>query len=200
MKEFFRNLESLVPLGQQAQEDIAHYISILTVPAHTRLIIAGQLQPALYYVRDGVLRNFEMQDGKEWTNWFFKKGDFAFSVESLLLGEPASANLESCTKVVLYLIARSDFQALTIRHDSIRNLSKVLAGIYLKQAKKQVYYSSHLSAWQRYQLFVADNPYIATRVQSNHAASFLGIFPGSVSRFRKRISTEDRHYYNRSIT
>ncbi len=200
MKEFLRNLESLLPLEQQAKEDIGRCLSFMTVPAHTRLIVAGQRQPALYYVREGVLRSFELQEGKEWTNWFFKEGDFAFSMESLLLDEPASANLESCTKVVLYLIAKSDLQTLTVKYDSIRNLSKMLAGTYLKQAKKQVYYSIHLSAWQRYQLFVADNPYIASRVQSNHAASFLGIFPGSVSRFRKRISAEDRYYYKRPIT
>lgn len=191
MRELFRNLETFVTLGQQAKQDISSHVSILTAPVHTRLIMAGQPHPALYYVKEGVLRNVEADGEKEWTNWFFKKGDFAFSIESLLLEKPASGHLESCTHVILYAIPKSDFLSLIQKHDSIRDLSNILADVYLKQAKKQVYYSSHLSAWQRYRLFVADNPYIATRVQSNHVASFLGIFPGSVSRFRRRISRED---------
>ncbi|GAA4436417.1 hypothetical protein GCM10023091_14290 [Ravibacter arvi] len=191
MNELFQNLELHVPLSQQVREDISRFFTTVTVPAQTRLILAGQLHPPLYYVREGVLRNFEVFDEKESTNWFFKKGDFAFSMESLLLGKPSEGHLESCVEATLYSISKADFWALVQKYDSIRNLSNMLAGIYLREAKKHVHYSIHLSAWQRYRLFLADNPYIANRVQSNHVASFLGIFPGSVSRFRRRISTED---------
>ncbi len=199
MKELFQTLETLLPLRQSLRGEIERLVSVVTAPAHTRLIMAGQLHPAIYYLKEGVLRSFELTGGKEWTNWFFQKGDFAFNVESLLLGQPASGHLESCSEVVLYAISEDDFQTLLNRHDSIRNLSRMLTGTYFKKAKKQVYYSNHLSARDRYLLFVNDHPYIAQRVQSNHLASFLGIFPGSISRFRKRISAEDRRHYKRPI-
>lgn len=195
MKELFRNLETLLPLNHQVKEDISQCISIITAPAHTRLVMAGQLSPDIYYLKEGVVRNFEITDDKEWTNWFFKKGEFAFSVDSLLLNKPTSAYMESCTKVVLYAIAKQDFQLLIQKHESVRDLTKILAGIYFNKVKKQVYYASQFSPWTRYRLFITKNPYIATRVQSNHLASYLGVFPSSISRYRKRVSREDNQSY-----
>ena len=158
----------------------------LSVPSKTVLLEEGKVARKLYFVRQGCLRLFFYNAGKDITFQFFFEGDFVASFDSLYKRTPSLFFLESIEPTELQVINRDDFFTL-IEGDSYLRQKYEEKIIDRFHAYQQLFLSRiRNTPQQRYEELLKEYPNIIKRVPQHYIASYLGITPVSLSRIKNR--------------
>lgn len=158
----------------------------LSIPSKTILLEEGIVADKLYLIRNGCLRLFFYNEGKDITFQFFFEGDFVASFDSLHKRTPSLFYLESIEPTELTAIKRDDFYTLINNDFSLRKLyeEKLIDRFHTYQ---QLFLSRIKNTpQQRYEELLKEYPNIIKRVPQHYIASYLGITPVSLSRIRNR--------------
>lgn len=158
----------------------------LTFPARTTLLEAGKVSQNLFYIRQGCVRLWFNQDGKDITFQFFFEGHSVASIESFLRNSPSLFSIETIEPTTLWVYKKSDVVQLmadmpTLKdelHDLITGRLINYTHLFLSRIKD--------TPQQRYENLVKEYPEIIKRVPQHYIASYLGITPVSLSRIKKR--------------
>ena len=153
------------------------------------LVRAGDPAPDVYFVAGGLLRLYYTdREGREWNKAFTAEGGFAGSVASGLLGVPAPYGIEAFEPTTTLVVAWPALEALYSRHPALERLGRRLADqIAVKKELKERAFLE-LTAAERYQAFVRDEPALAARLPLYHVASYVGVTEVSLSRIRGRLA------------
>jgi len=153
-----------------------------------QLFSPGGICRELFFICCGVLRIQVLNEkGNSVTHYFLKENQFCTILNSFTNQVPAEESIE----------AACNAEVLAINHDSLLKLYEQVP--YLKTLIDNVIqqglidkintrnaYLGHGSL-ERYRLFIARQPEVASRVSMGDIASYLGITPQSLSRIRKNI-------------
>ena len=137
-------------------------------------------------IKEGCLRTWVNNDGKEITTQFFFEGDSVASIESFRTNQPSLYSIESIEPCKLRTISQHDFQAAL---EEIPELKKKMEEhLFRRFFQSQQFFYSFLKnkPQQRYEELIKLHPHIIQRVPQHYIASYLGITPVSLSRIRKR--------------
>ena len=63
-------------------------------------------------MKNGVLRMYKIDQGKEVTQWVATKGEFVTDLTGIVFGEPARWNIEALTECELYTINAYDYSKI----------------------------------------------------------------------------------------
>lgn len=142
----------------------------------------------LFFVCDGVLRIIKlMEDGRRFTYFFVSEGRFCSILNSFNNQVPATEQIEAACHAEVLAISH---HKLTELYSQIPYLQELITqithqGLLDKINTRNAYVG--LDATRQYQLFLSQQPEIATRVSVADMASYLGITPQSLSRIRKNL-------------
>ncbi|MEO6686557.1 MAG: Crp/Fnr family transcriptional regulator [Dyadobacter sp.] len=191
LKFFNYDLQNFAsPLACKA---ILQKITVKKLAESETILSPGQFQQHLYFIKEGVVRCYYQSLEMEWTNWFAAEGNPIFSTESFLSGNPSPEYIQTCTPVILYQIARNDYQQLMEEFPELYELAFHLLQNYLRISEKRLHGSHMQTAYKRYEDFIKTHRHITNRVKMQHIASYLGITPTHLSRIRREFA---RKYYN----
>ena len=144
----------------------------------------------LLFVVEGVLRiTATNNNGIEQTYYFIGEDQFCTILASFNNDTLTEDGIQCCTPATIMVIAKSRLQELyrelPFMEDIIgkANQQRLLEKIRLKNA-----YAGQDAA-SRYQLFLREQPEIATRAPLSHIASYLDITPQSLSRIRRNFKS-----------
>ncbi len=159
----------------------------LKVPAKRVLLREGARADRIFFIRDGCLRMWFNNGGKDVTFQFFFEGQAVSSIDSFSSGGPSLFSIGTLEPSVLVVVSKKDFTAL---HDKYPVLRERMNRIIL--ARMQHYATLFLSRIkdtprQRYLDLLQNHPAIIERVPQRYIASYLGITPVSLSRIRGRL-------------
>jgi len=156
---------------------------IISFPAKTTLLREGEISKNIYFIREGCLRFWFNNEGKDITMQFFFENQ---PVSGFLGREPSICTLETIESSTLAVLPIQDFYDLM-------NEIPYLKDFFLEFAIKRMEDYSKLflsrikdNPEKRYHELLKNNPMILQRIPQHFIASYLGITPVSLSRIRNR--------------
>ncbi|NIB43476.1 Crp/Fnr family transcriptional regulator [Pseudomaricurvus alkylphenolicus] len=171
----------------------APFLNIREVDSRHILQATGESANNHHFVVRGLVRFFYItQEGKELNKGFYGEDYIVGSLSSVILNEPSRfsiATLEPCTLVELRL---DQLQKLQGRCASWDRLFEYCCQMMLVRNERREAELLTLSAKERFQRFVHNFPGYIQRIPQYHIATYLGITPEALSRFKKQWLSEDR--------
>lgn len=157
-----------------------------TLPAKTTLLEAGKISQYFYYIKQGCVRLWFNQDGKDITLQFFFEGEGVASIESFMQNTPSLFSIETIEPTTIWIYKKVDvlqvMKERPVLKDKIHELlvSRLTNYIHLFLSRIKD------TPQQRYENLIKEKPEIIKRVAQHYIASYLGITPVSLSRIRNR--------------
>ena len=172
-------------------EKYGHLFKVITVPAKTILLCEGDISRHGYFIKEGCLRLWFNNKGKDVTFQFFFENEGVSSIESFRSGEPSLFSIETIETSTLYVISKRNFEKISADDPAYRAILQET--IYKRLTHYSKLFMSYIknTPEERYQELLANNPHIVKRVPQHYIASYLGITSVSLSRIRNRNRTAD---------
>jgi len=189
MENLLKTLEKYILVTDILAQNILNKSEQCRFKARTKLLHPGQKQDSLYYLSNGIIRNYYKSEEKEWTSRFCQQGDFVMSLDNFFFNLPCKEFIETCTDVSVIKLAKQDYLDLLAQFPELHIASHKIADERLLMTANRMYSWRMLSAAERYHSFVRQFPELYKQVQLQHIASYLDISRFSLSRIRKQSVT-----------
>lgn len=182
-----RTLEQQVRMTAEDWDLIAPELNVIEVPAKHTLQRAGDIVRQHYFIVNGLVRLFyPTLDGKELNKGFYDDHYIVGSLSAVILNEPARfgvETLEPCTLIELPLKKLSPLYQAGTSWERLFNHSCKMMLIRNERREAELL---TLSAKQRFQQFCRNFPDYQSRIPQYHIASYLGITPVALSKYKKQ--------------
>jgi len=146
----------------------------------------GAIGKHMGFVNKGILRQYYLKDGKEFTQTFYAEGEFVGNYISYMTKTPSNTTIQALEDCELLIMTYDDLQKL---YDEIPRMDR-FGRLYAEKLIVELYTKSSAflkdSPEERYAQLLKDKPDIHARVKQYYIAQYLGIQPESLSRIRKR--------------
>jgi len=155
------------------------------------ILSSGKVCNKLYFLEEGFLRFFLIQEGEPITK-FFTEPPYCFTSQRSFTNEiPTEDNIEALQDSIVWEMTKSDaFDLLRIFgwSEFIRKLIQEVQ-FYTEQILEEL---QNKTAEERYIQMIESSNIILTKAPLKDIASYLGIAPQSLSRIRKKFHEDSR--------
>lgn len=160
-----------------------------SVDEKTLIQRSGDPVDSIYFMTHGLVRVFYISsEGKQHNKAFYKENNFVGSLSILLIDEAARFSLETLENssfvampisTIKSMLESSEFMRTLILHSSLKTMAR--------NERREAEFLM-LSTQQRYQRFAQNFPDLIGRIPQYHIASYLGVTPVALSRYKKQWS------------
>jgi CRP-like cAMP-binding protein len=162
-------------------------------PVGAQLIRVGSVQRAVFFVRKGLVRAFQINNrGDEVTTLIRQENQFVVSPDVLLFDQPSQAYFETLEPTEVFYIDYDVLQAIVTKYPRLEANRRFILLNMLKELSHRLHSFVLQTPEERYLSFVEENPDLTHRVPDKYIANILGITPVSLSRIRKRIASKKK--------
>ncbi|MDG3581242.1 Crp/Fnr family transcriptional regulator [Galbibacter pacificus] len=183
------NMEVLEPPTQELLSNCSQR----TVDKGDYLLREGESTGSSYFVEDGLLRQFSIDEkGKEHILQFAPENWFVSNRESEYLNRPSSYFIQAIEDARVLVVERELIERLSKSNPAFIELNTRLLHRHIAGLQKRVTQLQSYTARERYLDFVRSYPDVLLRVPQTYVASYLGITPESLSRVRKELAKEQQ--------
>lgn len=174
-----------------SHEELAEVLEQLTFKTFEKgsiLIREGQISTQCFYIVEGLVRQYSLDDGLEKSVGFYAEYQTVMSIPSLTEQKPSKyffACLEDVTAIVGNPLEEQEMYA---KYPKLEILTRSMIEQDFGQTKEDFANFVTSSPEKRYMNLMKGRPELLQRVPQHQIASYLGIKPESLSRIRKRIS------------
>lgn len=153
------------------------------------LLRQGEVCKHLFFIVKGAIRCFRIdENGKEVNLHFYFEDELASEFKSLRTQEPSERNLVAMTPTKVLRAARVDYmRILESNLDFVQAAFRFFQDMFLQEEKHSEMLRK-LSAEERYQYLLREQPQLLQRVSLTQLSSWLGVSRESLSRIRSKIS------------
>lgn len=177
---------NIQPLSDEAWEDFSVCWKTFSVKRKETITRAGEKEPYLYFVTEGVQRIYYLDDEKESTVILTYAPSFGGVMDSFLLQTPSRFYYESLTPSVFL---RADYESIAVlmdKHPAILKLVHVgvthaFSGLLERMVELQCF-----SSEEKFKKLLHRSPHILTLVPHKYLANYLGI---DATNFSKLINS-----------
>ena len=189
MQQLFTLLNTLQSPPPGVLDRLSSYLLKKEVKRKEYLLKEGQTSTNLYFIEQGLLRAYYIDNkGEEVTTWFMKEGDFVCSVESFYEQIPSFENIIAIEPTTVHYITYNQMQALYRDFPAYNYHGRVLTEQYHVRFAKRMVAMIKKTAPERYQQLLEQEPYLLNRASQQDIASYLGMTPEMLSRTRGQIT------------
>ena len=175
------------PVSDSSIEELAQKFTEKSYPKGHLLTRAGIRNNFVYFIEHGCARTFLLVDGKEITNWFSQEGDITFSSNALYYQKPGFEYVELLEESLLYAIPIRSLNHLYETNIEIANWGRVIHQDVLLKMQTLRLDRVTLSAKERYEKLLKEDPGLFNRATLGHIASYLGMTQQHLSSLRAHI-------------
>lgn len=147
----------------------------------------GQVNMHLGFAESGVFQYYYPMDGEERTTYVTPERSFIASITSFLSETPSYENIRALTDARVWLIAKKDLKLLLEAVPAFKDYYIGLLEWQLGCIDRSRHDLLVLTAEERYQKLVNDEPQLLQRIPLQYLASILGVTPRHLSRLRKTV-------------
>jgi CRP-like cAMP-binding protein len=143
----------------------------------------------LYFVESGLFRFYINKDGNDITKFFTEAPYFFTSQASFNSQRPATENIQAIEKSIIWQISykqTNDLYRLKSWTDFARKIIQEVQ-FFTEEILEELQTET---AELRYEKMLKNSPTLLQRIPLKHLASYLGIAPQSLSRIRKKLTTQ----------
>ncbi|WP_051947512.1 Crp/Fnr family transcriptional regulator [Muricauda sp. MAR_2010_75] len=148
---------------------------------------SGQVCNRLAFISKGSMRLFYDSPDKEVCNDFFFENSMVGSLASFLSQTPSLVNIAAIENCTFYVLHRDDVMELISKYDSLKKMGDIIVQEQLLRAEKREAALLSVSPEERFQNLMEEHPKIFKRIPLRYVASYLGITPETLSRYRTKF-------------
>jgi len=185
MNQLITYIKSNVPrLSAEAKEGIEKGFVRQDKKKGTLLLRQGEVCRHLYFLAHGICRSCSLKDGEEITTWFSFKNDFITAFTSFFPKVASYESIELMSDATLYRISYEQLMNTRNRSIEIERLINHFSLLYTIQLEKRLFQIQTLTATEKYQLILQEEPHLVQLIPNKYLASYLGITRETLSRIR----------------
>jgi CRP-like cAMP-binding protein len=179
-----------IPLNSRQLALIRQFTELRSVKAKTILMQQDQPVQKFYFLNNGIVRLFRIQEGNDHTLGLINSYDFLAAPQLVLSGEASTCGLEALTDADLLEWDATAIGNIKQLVPEVYNIELALMARLLNWVQQNQIEMICFPAEKRYQLLLERQPEVVLNIPLKYIASFLGIHTDSLSRIRKAGSTE----------
>jgi CRP-like cAMP-binding protein len=192
-KPFFEFVLQDCPLSNSDMSLIAKHSKLVSFEKGDLLQSTATESNYIYFILSGeAISYFNDYNGKT-TIWFFHfnkpessvKNIFAVDYKSFLSGAPSTISIEALSKLDAIRFSKKDIKIIKQESSFFKNWINLINERVLIMVYDRLSTLLTLSATERYQNLLKEEPYLLNMFTSYHIASYIGIAPQSLSRIKK---------------
>ena len=149
------------------------------------LIQAGQRERYLYYVMEGSIRVYLLQDGEEQVVRLGYPQNMITALDSFIHQQPTAFYIQALKKTRVRYVLRERYRELLHSSEELLQLwNQLLEGLILQQMEREedLLITSPL---ERYRRVLQRSPQLFQHIPHKHIASYLRMTPETLSRIKK---------------
>ncbi|GLU51862.1 hypothetical protein Dfri01_13230 [Dyadobacter frigoris] len=192
MHKIFALLCNYNIISERTYNAVLQKLIIAEIKQGTILISPDRPQEMVYFIAEGITRNFYSHHGQEWTHGFDIAGDCIMTSANFVDDELSMDYVETCTDVKLYGITKKDFQGLILLNPDLEKVSGKILERRLTHFEKRMQDLYTLTEEDLFLKFGKDFPTIFSQVEDRQIASYLRMSTSMFSRLKKKTLTEKK--------
>lgn len=189
-EKLIQNITDKVALGEKDIEVLKTFFIPKKIRKRQYLLNAGDVCQHITFIEKGLLRSFTVDDdGNEYVVQFAIEGSWISDMGSFISGKEALYNIEALEDAEVLNLTRQSMDELLNQFPLMERFFRLLMQNNIVALQRRVIAYMSLSAEEKYVRLMEVNPDIMNRASQQHIASYLSITPETLSRIRKKIST-----------
>lgn len=150
----------------------------------------GQVCKYAGFISKGIMRYFINHEGEDRTYAFAQENNFVCNYESFIPKTSSSKNIQALEDCEILQISYDDLQILYRDIRQGERLGRlVIEQVFIQTLQDLSSFYTDTPEY-RYEKFIRQHPDLQQRISQYHIASYVGVKPQSLSRIRKRMSTQ----------
>lgn len=184
------NLKSFISKSIQISnsdlDKILELFNYRKVEKGTLLLKEGEIEKNFYYIQSGCVRNFYVnQSGHLKTRHIAFENSVIASLSSFISGKPSYESVEAIENSELFFMNRSHFFQLVTDVAAWKDFYILILEKGYRFQNEKIESHVTLTAHERYNKLIIDNPHFIQRLSNVILASYLDITPETLSRIKK---------------
>lgn len=193
-----RELRARVELSDEDWARIEPHLQIHQTEAKQSLQAVGESVSRHYFLLRGLVRFYYLSpEGKELNKAFYAEGSIVGNLSALILNEPSRFAIETLEPSVMVVFPFAPLKQLVSDCPGWDRLFNYGCQMMLLRNERREAELLTLSAAERFRQFVQNFPRALERIPQYHIASYLGITPEALSRFKRQwlleVAADDPH-------
>jgi len=184
------NIENLITLSTAERDVVGSVSKEKTYKKGEFFLEEGRICKQVGYVVKGLMRYYINHDGEEKTYDFSQENNYVCNYESFIPQEPSSKVIQALEDTDLLVISHTDLQLLYANVREGERFGRIaIEAVFLKLLQDLSSFYTETPE-ERYERFLKNHADLQQRISQYHVASYVGVKPQSLSRIRKRISSQ----------
>jgi len=149
------------------------------------LKVKGSIDTNLYFIKNGSLRIYVIDEYEEHTIRFGYQNNFIVSLDSFITEKPSDFYIQAIKKTNLKIIKKKTFKNIINSNVELQNIwTKILEQLILQQLERErdILTSSPI---ERYKRVFKRNPQLFQEIPNKYIADYLRMTPETLSRIKK---------------
>lgn len=158
----------------------------LTIERNAFLKVKGSIDTNIYFIEEGSLRIFVLDDYEERIIRFGYKDNIIVSLDSFLTESPSDFYIQAIKKTSVKVIPKKSFMVFINKNeDHLKLWVKILEDLILQQIEREKDILIQ-SPKERFDRVLNRSPKLFQEVPNKHIANYLRMSPETLSRLKKR--------------
>lgn len=185
-EKIVKYFSKITPLSAEEATAIKHSAVIKNYAKGAVLVQEGQFSKETFFVLQGLVRQYNLVDGKEKTTAFFTEEQWVIALNNL--GDKPSAYYWVCEEDSVLMLGNDDSaQKIFSQFPRLESIArKIVENTFAEYQQTILNYLTD-SPEQRYMRLLKSHPDLIQRIPQYQLASYIGVKPESLSRIRKRL-------------
>lgn len=151
---------------------------------------SGTVCNRLSFIQEGMLRVFIPMPDREVTQWISTPGYFVTDFNAFFYRQPSLRDIQALTDTRLLTIDHEQYRELGKQMPAWNEFERLFIGKCFVFMETRVLDLISLSAEERYKSLFEHNSELLNQVPLQYVASMLGMTPETLSRIRKKQTTQ----------
>lgn len=186
LEQILKQIKKHVPIVDEELQQFTKIITEVKLKKNEVWEKSGAVSRKMGFINKGILRQFYLKDGTEFTDSFFAEDEFIGNYISYLSKVPSETSIVALEPCVLLVTTFDKMDKLSQKFPNVAKFSKIIGDQKLFDLKTRTTSLLMDSAEERYYQLMDKRPDLFNRVPQYLIAQYLGIRPESLSRIRKK--------------
>ncbi|SFC23137.1 cAMP-binding domain of CRP or a regulatory subunit of cAMP-dependent protein kinases [Flagellimonas taeanensis] len=187
MNQLIFNIERTFKASEEELSALKSIMKEESLEKNGMFLSSGQVCNKLAFISKGAMRLFYDSPDKEVCNDFFFENSMVGSLASFLSQTPSIVNIAAIEPCTLFVLHREDVIRLVADHESLNKMAQVILQEQLLRAEKREAALLGVNPEERFKNLMEVHPKIFKRIPLHYVASYLGITPETLSRYRTKF-------------
>jgi CRP-like cAMP-binding protein len=187
MKQVLFNIQRVFHTSEEELKAIERVMQVTVLEKNQFLLKENEVCDKVGFIEHGSMRLFYESPDKEVCNDFFFENSLVGSVASFLTQTPSIVNIAAIEKCELLLFYIADVMELIQRFPSLKILANIILQEQLIRAERREASLLRDTPEERFKNLLEEHPKIFKRIPLRYVASYLGITPETLSRYRAKF-------------